>query len=63
LIITERTEMRTLPVMLQLLKGEVATDWGALMAGMVVGLVPTLAVFIAGQRFFVKGIQLGAIKG
>jgi multiple sugar transport system permease protein len=63
LIITEHNEMRTLPVMLQLLKGEVATDWGALMAGMVVGLVPTLAVFIAGQRFFVKGIQLGAIKG
>jgi multiple sugar transport system permease protein len=63
LIITERDEMRTLPVMLQLLKGEVATDWGALMAGMVVGLVPTLVVFVAGQRFFVKGIQLGAIKG
>jgi ABC-type glycerol-3-phosphate transport system permease component len=63
LIITEHNEMRTLPVMLQLLKGEVATDWGALMAGMVVGLVPTLAVFVAGQRFFVKGIQLGAIKG
>jgi multiple sugar transport system permease protein len=63
LIITERNEMRTLPVMMQLLKGEVATDWGTLMAGMVVGLVPTLVVFIAGQRFFVKGIQLGAIKG
>ncbi|MFQ5804836.1 MAG: carbohydrate ABC transporter permease [Phycisphaerae bacterium] len=63
LIITERNEMRTLPVILQLLKGEVATDWGVLMAGMVVGLVPTLIVFVAGQRFFVKGIQLGAIKG
>lgn len=55
--------MRPLPVMLQLLKGELATDWGVLMAGMVVALVPVLVVFVVGQRFFVKGIQLGAIKG
>jgi ABC-type glycerol-3-phosphate transport system permease component len=33
------------------------------MAACVMMIAPLIAVFIFGQRFFVKGIQMGAIKG
>lgn len=63
LIVSTRQEMMTLPVVLQLLQGEITTDWEVLMAGMVIALIPTLIIFMLGQRYFIKGIQMGALKG
>lgn len=63
LIVSTRQEMMTLPVVLQLLQGEITTDWEVLMAGMVIALIPTLIIFMFGQRYFIKGIQMGALKG
>ncbi len=63
LIVSTKQEMMTLPVVLQLLQGEITTDWEVLMAGLVIALIPTILIFIIGQRHFVKGIQIGALKG
>jgi len=38
-------------------------QWSLMMAGSVIMIIPMLIVFIFGQRFFVEGIQLGALKG
>ncbi len=34
-----------------------------MMAAALLMLLPVLAVFIAGQRFFVEGATIGAVKG
>jgi len=63
LVITESDDMQVLSVMLASLQTKYTTDWTALMAGSVIQLVPMLIVFVIGQRYFIEGIKLGAVKG
>jgi len=34
-----------------------------LMAASVMNIVPLIALFVFGQKFLIKGIQIGAVKG
>lgn len=63
LIVTNSMELKTLPIMLASFQGLYTTDWTLLMAASIIVMAPLLLVFILGQRFFVSGIRLGAIKG
>ncbi len=63
LIVTNSIELKVLPVMLQAFQGSYNTEWTLLMAGNIIMLMPIILVFIFNQRFFVEGIQLGAVKG
>lgn len=63
LIIMTKETMYTLPVALANLNGQYNTEWGLLMAGSVVVLVPVLLVFICLQRYFMRGIALTGMKG
>lgn len=40
-----------------------ATDWGALFAALVMVLVPTILLFIVGQKYLMQGISVGGVKG
>lgn len=40
-----------------------ATDWGALFAALVLALIPTVLLFIFGQKQLVKGLSDGGVKG
>jgi len=40
-----------------------ATDFGALYAALLIVLVPTLIIYLVGQRHLIKGIQAGGLKG
>jgi multiple sugar transport system permease protein len=63
LIMTNSTEMQTLPVGLAGFQGFYETDWPVMMSGAVLAIVPMILIFVFCQRFFVKGIQMGAVKG
>ena len=63
LIITHTRNMFTLPVALAQFQEMYGVQWTLMMAGSVIMIIPMLIVFIFGQRYFVEGIQLGAIKG
>ena len=63
LIITNTREMFTLPVALAAFKEMHGVRWTLMMAGSVIMIVPMLIVFVFGQRYFIEGIRLGAIKG
>lgn len=63
LIVTNSMEMGTLPVMLASFQGLYTTSWTLLMAGSIIVMAPMLIVFIFGQKYFIEGIRLGAIKG
>jgi len=63
LIVTHYSEMYTLPVALTAFQDMHTVQWTLLMAGSLIMVLPMLIVFIVGQRFFIEGIRLGAIKG
>ncbi|MBR3972360.1 MAG: carbohydrate ABC transporter permease [Oscillospiraceae bacterium] len=45
------------------LQGESSTDYGLLMAGAALASVPIIIVFLIFQKYFTKGITMGAVKG
>ncbi len=64
LVVTNRLEWRTVPVgVAYLYQVEGVQNWGSILAGTVMALLPMLAVYIAAQRWIVKGIGGGALKG
>lgn len=56
---------KTIPVGLNNLMQiqQYATDWGSLFAGLVIVLVPTIAVYALLQRKLTEGMMLGGVKG
>ncbi len=44
-------------------QGQYGADWRAIAAASVVGMVPLVAVFVGLQRYFVKGLVGGSLKG
>lgn len=55
---------RTLPIAIAGFFGEHQfTQWGYVFAMSVASLVPVLIIFICFQKYFVKGLQTGGIKG
>ncbi len=63
LIVLSDDAKYTLPVALANLSGEHVQDTELMMAGAVVTLLPVLLVFIALQRYYIRGIMLGGVKG
>jgi len=53
----------TLPVGLASLSREHVQDSGLMMAGAVVTVIPVLALFLALQRYYLRGLLLGSVKG
>jgi multiple sugar transport system permease protein len=56
-------DMWTIPVGLKSLIGKYNVQWGALMAGGVLALLPTGIMFIFVQKYVVEGLTSGAVKG
>ena len=46
-----------------MLQGENTTDFGMLMAGAALAAAPIILIFIIFQKYFTKGITMGAVKG
>lgn len=64
LLVTNTTEMRTLPIgIFWLRNSEGITNWGVVMAGSLFLIIPVIIVFLWAQRSIVEGIATGAVKG
>lgn len=63
LVVATTEDKYTLPVALALYStGQNQTDYGLLLAGAVVVVVPVLVVYLALQRYFVQGVAMTGIK-
>lgn len=54
---------RTLPIAIYSFQGQHGTEWGLVFAAMIIALIPSLIVFLSMQKYFVKGLTTGAMKG
>ena len=55
---------KTIPIAIQFLKqshGQV--DWGAMMAVLVLAIIPIVAFYLACQKYIIEGVLAGAVKG
>lgn len=44
-------------------KGALSTNWGVLMAGLVISAIPLIVIFLMMQKYFVRGLAEGSVKG
>jgi multiple sugar transport system permease protein len=56
------TDLRTLPAGLALFMGEHVVEYGLLMAGSTLALIPVVIFFLAVQRKFIQGIATTGLK-
>jgi multiple sugar transport system permease protein len=62
LIVMRSVERYTFPLALRSVQSPVDTEWGALMAGSVVAVLPLLVIFIFSSRRLIAGLTAGAVK-
>ena len=53
----------TLPIGMRNFIGNYSQDYGQLMAAGVVSTIPVMVAFFATQKWLVRGLQAGAVKG
>ncbi len=63
LVLTKDENLRTLPIGLLSFSDDHGTDIPQLMAASLMAMVPLVILFVLLQKYLVKGIQLGAVKG
>ena len=62
IMLTSNTNL-TISLGIATMQGENSTDYGILMAGCALASVPIIIVFLIFQKYFTKGITMGAVKG
>ena len=63
LIFTQSDDVRTIMLRLVFLRGQYTVAWGVQGALALLASLPTLLVFLFFQRYFIRGLTMGAVKG
>ncbi|MEX3788075.1 carbohydrate ABC transporter permease [Paraburkholderia sp. BR14374] len=63
LVFTQSDEKRTIMLGIVNLNGQYSVAWGVQGALSIMASLPTLLVFLFFQRYFIKGMTMGAVKG
>lgn len=57
-------DYKTIPVAIQYLKGGYGSvDMGAMMAMLVLAIIPVVIFYLSSQKYIIKGVAAGAVKG
>ena len=63
-LVLDRTRYMTIPIHIQYLKGSYGSvDLGATMAMIMISIVPIIIFYITCQKYIIKGVAAGAVKG
>ncbi|HPF17221.1 MAG TPA: carbohydrate ABC transporter permease [Thermotogota bacterium] len=62
LIVTQSSKMKTLQAGLALIQEEVPMEYAYLMAGATFAAIPMIIVFLSFQKYFLRGVTVGAVK-
>ncbi len=63
-LVLDLTEYKTIPIQIQYLKGSYGTvDLGATTALIFLGIIPVIIFYLCCQKYIIKGVAAGAVKG
>ena len=63
-LVLDINEYRTIPIHIQYLKGSYGTvDLGATMALILLSIIPVIIFYLTCQKYIIKGVTAGAVKG
>ncbi|MBN1901860.1 carbohydrate ABC transporter permease, partial [Candidatus Sumerlaeota bacterium] len=62
-IILHTRELATLPIALNQMVGFYSREYGTVMAGTVLSVLPVMILFFILQKEFISGLTAGAVKG
>jgi multiple sugar transport system permease protein/alpha-1,4-digalacturonate transport system permease protein len=62
LVVLQERSTYTVPLGLNLMKGQFFTDWTGIMSMSLVSILPMLIVFIFFQRYFIQGMATTGMK-
>ena len=63
-LVLDRTKYMTIPIHIQYLKGSYGTvDLGATMALILLSILPVIIFYLLCQKYIIKGVAAGAVKG
>lgn len=63
LVFVKADNLMTIPVGLLAFQGEMYSDWGVLLAGLVISALPIIVLYIFAQKYFISGLTAGGVKG
>lgn len=63
LLVTNNIEMRTVQIGIGMLQNSDAMAYGPVMAGTIMILIPSVLVFVLGQKTLITGLTTGSVKG
>lgn len=63
MIYLTKTELKTIQIGLRMFITQYSSEYGLIMAGSVVTLIPVLVIFLIMQKNFVQGISVSGLKG
>jgi len=63
-LVLDRTKYKTIPIHIQYLQGSYGhVDLGAVMALIVISIIPIVVFYLTAQKYIIKGVVEGAVKG
>ena len=63
LIYVNDPNLTTVALGLRAFQTQTSTNWGLLMAGSVISIIPNIVIFVFCQKYFLEGMKAGAVKG
>jgi raffinose/stachyose/melibiose transport system permease protein len=63
LILLSRKEMKNLPISLFTFQGQYNTEWNLTFAALVLAAIPIVIIYIVLQKYIIKGVASGSLKG
>lgn len=63
LVVTNRAEMRTIPVGLSFFQGQYSVQWELLMSAAVIALLPIVVIYLFAQKWIIRGVTISGMGG
>ncbi len=63
-LVLDTTQYKTIPIIIQFMKGGYGrVDMGAIMAALILAIIPIIIFYLFSQKYIIKGVAAGAVKG
>lgn len=63
-LVLDTNEYKTISIVIQFMKGSYGrVDMGAIMAALIMAVIPVVVFYLLCQKHIIKGVAAGAVKG